>query len=259
MLTGATTIISISSTIPYSEKYGRILCYPKYDEDELHKRIEELKLLGIKSIEFQGSKTINGVKALGKGCVSIVVLAYTDASKIALKIRRLDSDRDNMLHESKMLKRANQLGIGPRLFGLSDNFILMEYMEGKLLPAWILQNVRKKLRLRKTLRNLLIDCLRLDIQKLDHGELCNASKHVIVKSNGAPVILDFESSSTNRRSKNVQCICQYLFISSDISGKVKKILGIKNIDKLIEALKKYKRNCSRENFERILEVTGLAD
>jgi len=103
-------MISISSSILYSEKYGRIFCYPKYNEDKLHERIDELRRLGIKSVEFKGSKNVADVHVLGKGCVGVVVLAYTEAGdKIALKIRRLDADRNNMLHESEMLKMANQL------------------------------------------------------------------------------------------------------------------------------------------------------
>ncbi|MCK5608800.1 serine/threonine protein kinase [Candidatus Pacearchaeota archaeon] len=260
-MTNSANLIYTHSPLLHSEKYGKILCYPRYDEVELHERIEELRLLGIKSMDFEGSKRIDNVKVLGKGCVGIAVIAYTDESKIALKIRRLDADRENMLHESEMLKFANKLKIGPKLFGLSQNFMSMEYIEGSLLPVWISQNGKKKKlgRLRRIFRNLLLDCFELDIGKLDHGELSNASKHVIVKSNDEPVILDFESSSNCRRPKNVQCMCHYLFIGSKISTEVKKILKIKNIDELIETLKNYKRNSSEECFGHILEVTGLID
>ncbi len=253
-------MVSIYSSILYSEKYGRILCYPKYDEDGLHERIDELRRLGIERLEFIGSKNVANVHVLGKGCVGVVVLAYTEAGdKIALKIRRLDADRNNMLHESEMLKMANQLGIGPKLIGLSDNFLIMEYAEGSLLPAWAYQN-RERKKLRRILKNLLLDCHKLDIRGLDHGELSNASKHIIVKSKDeTPVILDFESSSDNRRPRNVQCICQYLFISSKISTEVKRIFRIKNIEKLMEALKNYKKNYSKLNFERILKVTSLTN
>ena len=214
--------------------------------------------LGIKNVEFHGSRTVNGVKVLGKGCVGIVVLTHTNAGKVALKIRRLDADRDDMSLEGEMLKIANQLMIGPKLLGLSDNFLLMEYIEGSLLPAWISKNSKRKKIIKQVLKDLLFDCFKLDTRKLDHGELSSASKHVIVKSNDVPVIVDFESSSFNRKPKNVQCMCQYLFLSSRISEVVNRIFEVKEINSLIKALKIFKKNQNRENFSRILAVMDLA-
>jgi len=44
------------------EKYARVLCYPKYDLKELRRRLEELKRLGIKTLEFSGGKTAFNVR-----------------------------------------------------------------------------------------------------------------------------------------------------------------------------------------------------
>jgi putative serine/threonine protein kinase len=251
-------ITKINSKSDNSSDLKKIICYPEFQDNIFRSRIEELRHLGIKSIIFQGYRIIKGVRVLGKGYVSIVVLAYTDAEKVALKIRRLDADRDDMSFEGKMLKMTNRVKIGPKLFNLSDNFILMENIEGNLLPLWVSEiSERKKLRLRKVLNKLLYDCFKLDIHKLDHGELSNASRHIIVKGDDTPVLLDFESSSCNRKPKNVQCICHYLFLRSSISKSINEILEINDTGFLIETLRIYKKNQNRKNFKKILEVANV--
>ncbi|MCW4033534.1 MAG: serine/threonine protein kinase [Candidatus Bathyarchaeota archaeon] len=251
-------ITKINSDSDNSADLKKIICYPEFQDNIFYSRIEELRHLGIKSITFQGYRIIKGVRVLGKGYVSIVVLAYTDAEQVALKIRRLDADRDDMSFEGKMLKMVNRLKIGPKLLNLSDNFILMENIEGNLLPLWISEkSERKKLRSRKVLNKLLYDCFKLDIHKLDHGELSNASRHIIVKGDDTPVLLDFESSSCHRKPKNVQCICHYLFLRSRISKSINEILEIDDTGLLIETLRIYKKNQNRKNFKKILEIANV--
>ncbi|KON27155.1 hypothetical protein AC481_05620 [miscellaneous Crenarchaeota group archaeon SMTZ-80] len=250
----------MSSQSEYSNTFQRILCYPKNDEIELQKRIEELKQLGITALEFKGSKSINKIKVLGKGHVGIVVLGYTEKGINALKIRRLDADRDEMMREGEMLRLANSNDIGPKLFGLTNNFILMEYIEGEYLPEYIINHMEKKrhIAIKRALRKLLFDCYKMDLKNIDHGELSNASRHVIVRKSGKPVIIDFESSSDARQTKNVQCMCNYLFMGSNISINLRKLLGIESTFPLIKALRVYKNANYRNRFENILRLSGLA-
>lgn len=241
------------------EKFGMIICYPKYDPEELKKRVEEMKHLGINSLEFTGEKLIFNVPVLGKGYVGIVILAHTKSGKAALKIRRVDADRSRMRHEAEMLKKANSACVGPRLIGFTDNLLLMEFIDGILIPKWItaLSNEEAKLRVRKVLRDLLEQAWRLDESGLDHGELSQASKHIIVTHRDKACILDFETSSIIRRVSNVTSLSQYLFMRSNIAENVKeKIVKIEE-DELIKSLREYKRNRSRENFEKILKTCRL--
>ena len=103
-----------------------IICYPKPNEQEKARRIKELQSIGVKNIRLEGPKKIDGHQVIGKGCVSIAVLADTASGIAILKIRRMDADRPDMLHEVKMLHFANASSLGPRLFHYSKNFILME-------------------------------------------------------------------------------------------------------------------------------------
>jgi putative serine/threonine protein kinase len=245
----------------FQEKYGRVLCYPKYDLAELKNRVDELKQLGVKALEFVGEKTVSDMSVLGKGCVGIVAAAYTEKGKVALKIRRIDADRNEMQHEAEMLKKANTVKVGPKLLGTSKNFLLMEFIKGHLLFQRIstLKGRGTKSRIQKVLQDILEQCWRLDKIGLDHGELSKAPKHIIMDEEDKPYIVDFETASINRKISNVTSICQYLFIGSEVAKVIKRRLGYIDKDELIESLKNYKRQRSRQNFEIILKKCELCD
>jgi len=238
----------------HEERHSRILCYPRFTKRELKKRLRELKKIGVEAIEFTGEKMAFDVPVLGKGCVGIVVIAQTAKGKAALKIRRVDADRAGMQREAEMLKRANAVQVGPSLLDVMDDFLLMEFIEGMLLPQWVmtLKGRGTKSRIRQVLREVLEQCWRLDTTGLDHGELSHAPKHIIIDKNDNSHILDFETASISRRVSNVTSICKYLFIRSQAAKMIKRKLGEIVEEELLKALKNYKQKCRRENFEKIL-------
>jgi len=104
-------------------------------------------------------------------------------------------------------------------------------------------------------RQILEQCFRLDGAGLDHGELSNLNKHVLV---GVRVtIIDFESASTERRVSNVTSVAQWLFVGGPMAQKVRNILGISSTDIVINALRLYKNESVKENFESLLPILGL--
>ena len=236
-------------------KHGQVLCYPRCEQEELGRRLKELERLGVQTLEFMGEKNVFDVPVLGKGCVGVVVVAYTNSGRAALKIRRVDADRKGMFHEGEMLNRANAIDVGPKLLEISENFLLMELVEGTHFPEWIksMEGREEQWRVRLVLKDILEQCYRLDEAGLDHGELSNAPKHIIVDADDRPHLIDFETASINRRVSNVTSVCQYLFLGSQIADKVKEKLGEVNEKELINALRTYKRERTRENFEKILE------
>ncbi|MCW4016360.1 MAG: serine/threonine protein kinase [Candidatus Bathyarchaeota archaeon] len=236
-------------------KHHKVLCYPRCTHKELEKRLTELEKLGIQALQFTGEKSVFGVPVLGKGCVGIVVIAYTKTGKAALKIRRIDADRKEMFHEAQMLKKANTINIGPKLLETSENFLLMQLIEGKHFPEWLktLENQETKTRLHLVLKNVLEQCYRLDKAGIDHGELNKAPKHIIIDDNDVPYLIDFETTSINRRISNVTSICQYFFLGNKIANTVKDKLGKINEKELINALRSYKQKTTKENFENIIK------
>ncbi|MDE1724428.1 MAG: serine/threonine protein kinase [Thaumarchaeota archaeon] len=250
-----------SSLVPTSklvrEPYSLILGYPKATKGELVKRYTELKKLGISGILFEGPTILGNVHVLGKGYVGVVVIAKLGKKQVALKIRRTDSSRPEMKSEAKLLKIANKAGVGPKFVLASRNFMVMEYIQGQKITDWVrdLKGKGSAARLRTVIKDVLEDCHTLDTIHLDHGELSYIHKHVIVGK--LPCIIDFESSSTNRRTSNVTAATQSIFIGSALSSLVKNIIKIPDKKKMIGPLKKYKHDQSRENFEDVLCMLGL--
>jgi putative serine/threonine protein kinase len=236
-------------------RHCRVLCYPRCEQEELEERVKELERLGVQALEFTGNYSIFDVAVLGKGCVGIVVVAHTVSGRAALKIRRIDADRKEMFHEGEMLLKANSVDVGPTLIEVSENFLLMELIEGKHFPEWLesLEEKQEQSRARLVLKKILEQCRRLDEAGLDHGELSNAYKHIIVDANDVPHLIDFETASINRRVSNVTAVCQYLFLGSKIADKTKETIGNVNEKQLIQALQSYKQQQTMENFEKLLK------
>ena len=240
------------------EPYSKILGYPNATNRQIKSRINELEKLKIKSICLTGPTTIGNLEILGKGYVGLVVLVKRGNKEVALKIRRTDSQRENMKNESILLKLVNSVSVGPKMIDVSKNFLVMEYIEGKKFSNWIemLKGSGSVKQLKSTIRNVLEDCYRLDQIGFDHGELSNISKHVIVGKNKVALI-DFESSSTKRRPSNVTSITQAFFIGSGIAKHAQKIYKNSSKEKIIFALKSYKQEKTRDNFEKLLKILKL--
>ncbi len=226
----------------------------------MRNRLKDLKKLGVKAVDFTGEKMAFDVPVLGKGCVGIVVAVYTNLGKGALKIRRVDADRAGMQHEAEMLRRANAINVGPKLLKVSENLLLMEFIDGTLLPQWVeaIKGREMRSRLRRVLRDILEQCHRLDEAGLDHGELSRAPKHIIVDAHGSPHLVDFETASINRRVSNLTSVCQFLFLGKQVAKTIKRKLGEVDEKELIDALRSYKQERTRERFKRILDTCKLS-
>jgi len=163
-----------------------------------------------------------------------------------------------MKNEAVLLKLVNSINVGPKMFDVSKNFLIMEYLEGEKFSDWIdsLKGSGSVKKLKSTIKNILEDCYRLDQIGFDHGEISNISKHIIVGKNKATLI-DFESSSTQRKPSNVTSITQAFFIGSGIAKKAQKISNNASKEDIIAALKIYKQEKTRENFEKLLKVLKL--
>jgi len=226
----------------------------------VERRLVELRKIGVKELNFVGRQKIGNVNILGKGCVGIVIAARLDSQLVALKIRRTDANRTSMEREAKMLELANSVGVGPRLLQASENFILMELLEGELIEGWIAHyDPRRDVDiLRRMLRDILGQCFRLDSVGLDHGELSQARKHILIERGGHPRLLDFETASLARKPSNLTSLCQYLFRSGPVPKRVERILGKVDHDELKKALAVYKREKNIGSYDKVLRICSLS-
>jgi len=140
------------------------------------------------------------------------------------------------------------------LIGASKNFLVMQLIEGELLPNW-LEKTSDKSTVKRVLGRILEQCWRLDEAGLDHGELSKAPKHLLVDKEENVFMVDFETASIERHVSNVTAVCQYLFAgNSSASRHLANTHGQKDLVQLVAALKVYKKNRTRENFESLLNV-----
>ncbi len=251
-----TNAMSKPTIIPIAElemePYASVVCYPRAKPDEIQSRIEQLRQLGVESVEFVGNGAAFTLHVLGKGYVGIVVLAYVGGERYALKMRRLDAGRDDFFHEAEMLKKANTVGVGPKFVAVSKNFMLSQLIDGDLLATW-LEAHKEKAAFRKILVDILEQCWRLDEVGLDHGELSKAPRHLLVDGAAKPFIVDFETASTQRHASNVTAVCQYLFAGNSIVPKlVWEVFGEKDRYAIIDVLRSYKKERSRSRFEALI-------
>jgi putative serine/threonine protein kinase len=251
----APIIVDVDQLI--QEPYSSVLCFPKPSESELESRVEELQSHGVTSLEFFGKSSVFGVPlpVLGKGFVGVVVIAHLlSGERVAIKIRRLDADRVDLLHEAQMLSKANTTGVAPKFVGVSKNFLLMQLIEGDLLPAWLDTNKDSSL-VKKVLGEVLLNCYRLDEIGLDHGELSKAPKHVIIDRQNKPWLVDFETASDCRKTANLPAICHFLFSSTGgVARTVIERIGERNKAKIISSLQEYKKCRTRESFGKVIHV-----
>jgi putative serine/threonine protein kinase len=247
--------------------HGSVLCYPGTDLSTFPSRVKQLRDIRVSKLIFEGSSKIGRFGVIGKGCVSIVVKAEirNHGDPVALKIRRSDANRLSMENDYELQKFANSFGVGPKVLAVTADFFAMEYIDSEKLGNWFrgLKTRTPKKFVRRLVRNSLAQCFLLDSNRLDHGELSNPSKHILIrKRNGAltsdAVVIDYESASRNRRPSNLTAAAQFLFFANSQSQKMRKILGISSGKKLINLLRAYKAEPTIESFESIMRHVGCA-
>jgi putative serine/threonine protein kinase len=206
-----------------------ILCYPRYAHQEFKKRLDYINTHGIRLLKH-GKTLINNHNVLGKGHAGVVIKGILNGQEVAVKIRRMDSKRRDLNHEANMLRLANNVGVGPKLFYVNRDIIVMEYIDGI--------NIEEFDNIKYIIKDILEQCFRLDLINLDHGELSRMNKHVII---GDEIkIIDFDSASVSRRASNVTSVTQY-FINTD-----------NNKSDIFARLRKYKRCICHECFNELL-------
>ena len=236
------------------EPYASVVCYPKASPYEIQSRIEELKKLGVEAVEFSGKASAFTLSVLGKGYVGIVIVALLDGMRFALKMQRVDSDRESLEREAELLSLANSVGVGPKFVAVTKNFLLMQLIDGGLFEQW-LQTKSDPEGLRRVLLDILEQCWRLDEISLDHGELSKAPKHLLMDVADNPFIVDFETASTNRNASNVTSVCQFLFQgNSEACRAIAQVIGKRNRTEFIAALRKYRKERNRTGFDEIVRL-----
>jgi putative serine/threonine protein kinase len=239
--------------------YLNVLTYPRPNLRQARSRIKQLVELGVERVTFEGRTKIGRLGLVGIGTVGLVVKGAGGGEEIyALKIRRADANRESMMEEFRLTQLANRVRVGAPAYGCTRDVMSMRYIGGVELEDYVRAATGRgsARRVRELAHGLLNQCRKLDLIGLDHGQLSNLRKHVIVDGE-TPYIIDFESASQRRAPKNVTTAAQYLFVGSRVSPLIRRILSIKSPDPMLEALRRYKGEMSDENYVRFLATFGV--
>lgn len=239
--------------------YLAILTYPRPNLRLARSRIRQLVELGVERVTFEGRTKIGRLGLVGIGTVGLVVKGEgTGQEGLALKIRRTDANRESMAEEFRLTRLANRVRVGAPVYGCTKDVMSMRFIQGVELEDFVkaVGGKGSAKRVRELAHTLLNQCRKLDLVGLDHGELSNLRKHVIVDGE-TPFVIDFESASQKRAMRNVTTTAQYLFVGSSLAPRVRRILSIKGTEEMIRALGKYKREMSDENYVRFLRTFGV--
>jgi putative serine/threonine protein kinase len=237
----------------------QVLTYPKISLRTARGRIRQLEKLGVDTFIFEGRARIGRLGLLGVGTVGLVVGCTARGSVCALKIRRRDANRPSLDDEYEITRFVNRLGIGATAYDHSKDFLLMKHLDYTELSDWLreLRGQGTRRRARDMLHEVLNQCRKLDIMGVDHGQLSNLRKHVVV-ADGRPWIIDFESASRSRRPSNVTSAAQYLLVGGRVSPLVRRLLGVRDIKKILELLRQYKAGLNDIAYAKLLEQLRLA-
>ena len=128
----------------------------------------------------------------------------------------------------------------------------MEFIKGEKIIDWV--NNSSKInpkRLKFVIKKVLTDCFLLDQAGLDHGELSVLDKHVLVTNRSAKII-DFESSSSKRKTSNVTSATQAILNGTALAKTVRKKIQVPRRDKIIRLVRNYKKLRTIESFDNLL-------
>ncbi|MBQ03972.1 hypothetical protein CL673_04570 [Candidatus Bathyarchaeota archaeon] len=234
-----------------------LLSYPSYDAERAHVVLKELEAMGVSALVLRGRHMLIGIPVMGKGHVGVVMAALLGGEEVAVKIRRTDANRTSMEAEARFLGVANGVSVGPQLLRVSKEALVMDLVDGYYLVDWVEGLGPGEVGLlRMVLMDLMEQARRMDVVGLDHGELSNARRHVII-SKGVVRIVDFESASISRRCANVTSLAHYLFFNRGMAGRLEKSLPQTDRGKLKTALSAYRRRPGEGSFQEILDVARL--
>lgn len=249
------------------DKLCNVLCFPRYEGECCRYRVEELNKLGVVEVYSFGDVVLwNGVRVVGKGHASVVVLAnHVKHGLVALKVRRVDSKRISMKHEGMLLEKALGSKFVPRVYSYTDDFLLREFVDGCTLEKLLEMNRYNRKAILESFKNLLIGSLELDLIGIDLVEVAKPLKQVVYRCCNPEnvVFIDFESGRISFKPLNMTKVLNFI-IYGNIGGiKVRDIIGLNEVKirRLLELARLYKSSLDkgfREKLVRdILEMLGI--
>lgn len=233
----------------------QLLAYPRGDGPTLQRRWAELQAFKLDAIYAHGPARLAGLDILGVGYCGVVLRVRSQGGDRVLKVRREPAPQLSFETEATLLQRANTVAVGPQYVAHSDNFLLMDYIDGPMLVDW-LQSPQSAEAIQHSVFQLIHQAYRLDQLGLDHGDLRCITAHALMPAD-SPVLIDFSRASAERRPANVTTLVQGLFISTEIAQLLRPWFPNTIRAELIEYLRRYKHQPSWPQLNQLLAYLGI--
>lgn len=231
------------------------LSFPARDTVYSSTVLRELEEIGVDGLYAEAATTGLKIIFVGKGCRGYVVRGRIRGLEAAMKILRTDTVLGGLDKEAEATEMANRIGVGPRLLGRSQHVLVLEYVEGKHLGEWVEGlAVAEVDALKNVLRKCFLQARLLDELCLDHGELSDARKHVIIKPDLEPVLIDFGKARIKSKPSNVTSFFSYITFGPQ-SRKILQMLEVR--DPPIHVSQRYKRDLDEESFDELMAALNL--
>lgn len=261
----------LSQVNNYLNENGKVLIVfssltnKKKIDEELAKNLFEYKELERKKIPFEELyvylikrgpilnkmfKKVSNIEYFCKGKRGVLYKALLTTGKnkgkeVIIKIQNSETKAENVVeNEAKYLEIVNKKGIGPKLFEASNNkYLIMEFVKGDFINDFILKNKKDKKIIKSIIKDILEQMYKLDKLGITKHEMHHPIKHIIVKEDMTPVLVDFERCTKTDKPKNVTQFLQF------VMG-----LNLVRKDKIMKFAEIYKKNPNVQNFQKIIEL-----
>ena len=203
---------------------------------------------------FETFKTFETFLAKGKRG-AVFLTSWKGKKAVVKRLNSASARSETLRYEARFLRIANDLGLGPKLYAVQKDGIMMELIEGERILDFFANPAHRAQDAKQACKDVLLQCRILDKRGLNKMELTNPYKHIIVRrknSSWEPVMIDFERCHETQKPKNVTQFIQFLS-----SGLVRHALTGKiafDQEKLWELASDYKKDFSQKQFRKILDL-----
>jgi len=203
-------------------------------------------------------KSVQNITYFTKGHRGLLYIGDYKKKRVVIKTEKKESQAIGRIeNEINYLKILNPKGIGPKLYfhDKKSTYFVYEYIDGEFFPIFLEHSSKKnKTLIKKIIKNVFTQCFRMDKIKVNKEEMHHPYKHIIIeKKTKKPILVDFERCHKTMEPRNATQFSSYLI--SDFMANLLKDRGVKvNREKVIAAAKKYKKDISKKNLDKIISL-----
>ncbi|WP_457612953.1 serine/threonine protein kinase [Methanocaldococcus sp.] len=207
-------------------------------EEMIFKKIPKC-IVNKKILEKLKDRGVEITDVLGKGHRGIVFKGRFKDKDVAIKIPRVDSPKNTIIHEAEVLRRIESYQISPRVYDYDSDYLIMDYIDGEELKSAISKLDDKSLL--KVVEDILKISIKLDTLGVEHGEI-QGGRHFLIEGKRT-YIIDFDKARIKKTTKNFTEAVSLLFGGGRIASTVKDRLNLtsEDIEFLMSIAKIYKK------------------